>query len=62
MSVLIIWVTNPDGFLCLSSQEMGFSVYKTSYFLVCNAKRDAEKFEGSMLFDEYLIPYNRVTG
>ena len=38
--------------------EMGFSVYKTSYFLVCNAKRDAEKFDGSMLFDEYLIPYN----
>ena len=39
-------------------QEMGFSVCKTSYFLVCNAKRDAEKFEGSMLFDEFLIPYN----
>jgi len=37
---------------------MGFDVYKTSYFLVCNAKRDEQEFNKRMIFDEYLIPYN----
>ena len=34
---------------------MGFSVHTTSYFLVCNAKRDEEEFNKSIRFDEYLI-------
>ena len=36
---------------------MGFDVDKTSYFLVCNAKRDDEEFNKRMNFDEYLVPY-----
>ena len=38
--------------------EMGFDVHPTSYFLVCNAKRDDESFDKTMNFDEYLVPYN----
>ena len=34
---------------------MGFDVHKTSYFLVCNAKRDDEEFNKRMNFDEYLV-------
>ncbi len=37
---------------------MGFDVYQTSYFLVCNAKRDDQEFNKRMNFDEYLVPYN----
>ena len=37
---------------------MGFDVHRTSYFLVCNAKRDDEEFNKRMNFDEYLVPYN----
>ena len=36
---------------------MGFSVHPTSYFLVCNAKRDEDEFNKTMRFDEYLVPY-----
>ena len=39
-------------------QEMGFSVSKTAYFLVCNADRDADGFFGEMKFSETLIPYD----
>ena len=39
-------------------KEMGFSVCKTSYFLVCNADRSAEGFFGKLDFSETLIPYN----
>jgi len=38
--------------------KMGFDVHKTSYFLVCNAKRDNNEFNKRMNFDEYLVPYN----
>jgi hypothetical protein len=38
-------------------QEMGFEVAKTSYFLVCNANRNANGFFGKMEFSETLIPY-----
>ena len=37
---------------------MGFDVHQTSYFLVCNAKRDDQEFKKRMNFDEYLVPYN----
>ena len=37
---------------------MGFDVHRTSYFLVCNAKRDDQEFNKRMNFDEYLVPYN----
>jgi len=37
---------------------MGFDVNQTSYFLVCNAKRDDQEFNKRMNFDEYLVPYN----
>ncbi|WP_320667946.1 PD-(D/E)XK nuclease family protein [Prochlorococcus sp. MIT 1307] len=37
---------------------MGFDVHPTSYFLVCNAKRDDDGFHKRMNFDEYLVPYN----
>ena len=36
---------------------MGFELDATSYFLVCNAKRDDEGFEKTLNFDEYLVPY-----
>ncbi len=36
---------------------MGFNVHPTSYFLVCNAKRDENGFHKTMNFDEYLVPY-----
>ena len=36
---------------------MGFDVHQTSYFLVCNAKRDDLEFQKRMNFDEYLVPY-----
>ena len=38
-------------------QEMGFTVSKKSYFLVCNADREANGFYGQMNFSETLIPY-----
>ena len=37
---------------------MGFDVHQTSYFLVCNAKRDDQEFNKRMNFEEYLVPYN----
>ena len=37
---------------------MGFDVHPTSFFLVCNAKRDEDGFHKTMNFDEYLVPYN----
>ncbi len=37
---------------------MGFDVHQTSYFLVCNAKRNDQEFNKRMNFDEYLVPYN----
>ena len=40
---------------------MGFDVHPTSYFLVCNAKRDDDGFHKTMNFDEYLVPYNWST-
>ena len=40
---------------------MGFDVHPTSYFLVCNAKRDDDGFHKIMNFDEYLVPYNWTT-
>ena len=36
---------------------MAFNVHPTSYFLVCNAKRDDDGFHKRMNFDEYLVPY-----
>jgi len=36
---------------------MGFKLSATSYFLVCNAKRDDEEFDKTLNFDEYLVPY-----
>ena len=36
---------------------MGFKLDATSYFLVCNAKRDDEVFDKTLNFDEYLVPY-----
>ena len=38
-------------------QEMGFTVSEKSYFLVCNANREANGFYGQMNFSETLIPY-----
>ena len=35
-----------------------FNFRKISYFLVCNAKKDDEKFNRIINFDEYLIPHN----
>ena len=37
---------------------MGFDIHKTSYFLVCNAKRDYNEFNKRINFDEYLVPYD----
>ena len=37
--------------------EMGFTVSEKSYFLVCNADREANGFNGQMNFSETLIPY-----
>ena len=36
---------------------MGFKVHLSSYFLVCNAKRDENQFNKTMHFDEYLVTY-----
>jgi len=36
---------------------MGFDVHPTSYFLVCNAKREEDGFYQTMHFEEYLVPY-----
>lgn len=38
-------------------QQMGFEVEETAYFLVCNADREAEGFNGEMKFQEVFIPY-----
>lgn len=38
-------------------QQMGFDVDDTAYFLVCNADRKADEFNGVMRFQEVLIPY-----
>ena len=37
---------------------MGFVVSSISYFLVCNANRNANQFAGKLDFEEVLIPYN----
>ncbi len=38
-------------------KKMGFEVEETAYFLVCNADRKADGFNGEMKFLEVLIPY-----
>ena len=37
--------------------KMGFSVWHTGYFYICNADRNAPAFNGQMLFQETLVPY-----
>tara|TARA_Y100001978_G_C23702411_1_gene442036 strand:+ start:3670 stop:4524 length:855 start_codon:yes stop_codon:yes gene_type:complete len=37
--------------------NMNFDLDDTSYFLVCNAKRERDEFNKKMEFDEYLVPY-----
>ena len=41
---------------------MGFNVSPTSYFYVCNANRQAEAFNRTMIFAETLVPYQWQTG
>jgi len=43
-------------------QQMGFEVEDTAYFLVCNADREADFFNGEMRFQEVLIPYRWNSG
>ena len=38
-------------------EQMGFEVEDTAYFLVCNADRGADGFNGELKFQEVLIPY-----
>ena len=37
--------------------KMGFGVSPVSYFYVCNADRNALDFNGQMMFEETLVPY-----
>jgi hypothetical protein len=37
--------------------KMGFPVWPTGYFYVCNADRNAPSFNGQLLFQETLVPY-----
>ena len=37
--------------------KMGFKVFPTGYFYVCNADRNAESFSGQLIFEETLVPY-----
>ena len=41
--------------------KMGFNVSSMGYFYVCNADRQASSFEGKIVFDETLIPYELNT-
>ena len=50
-------IQGADGLLRLSSSTDGFEVEDTAYFLVCNADREADAFNGVMKFQEVLIPY-----
>ena len=36
---------------------MGFDVSPTGYFYVCNGDRSAPEFNGRILFEETLVPY-----
>ena len=47
------------GFLL---SEMGFRVSETSFFLVCNADRNASQFNGKLNFREVMIPYRWNSG
>ena len=47
------------GFLL---SEMGFQVSEMSYFLVCNADRNAAQFDGKLSFNEVMIPYRWNSG
>ena len=38
-------------------KKMGFEVSESSYFLVCNADRDADGFHGKLEFSETLVEY-----
>ena len=42
--------------------EMGFQVSEMSYFLVCNADRNAAQFDGKLSFSEVMIPYRWNSG
>ena len=42
--------------------EMGFQVSEMSYFLVCNADRNAAQFDGKLSFREVMIPYRWNSG
>lgn len=37
--------------------KMGFNVFPIGYFYVCNADRAKSSFDGQMLFQETLVPY-----
>ena len=37
--------------------KMGFAVSPIGYFYVCNADRSASSFDGTMVFEETLVPY-----
>ncbi len=37
--------------------EMGFQVFPTAYFYVCNADRNADSFDSKLDFEETLVPY-----
>ena len=36
---------------------MGFNVSRTGYFYVCNGDRAAAGFDGRIVFEETLVPY-----
>ena len=42
--------------------KMGFDVSPTGYFYVCNANRKASSFDGHLLFEEVLVPYEWHAG
>ena len=42
--------------------KMGFDVSPVGYFYVCNADRDAPAFNGQMIFEETLVPYEWSIG
>lgn len=41
--------------------KMGFDVLPTGYFYVCNADRNASSFDGCLVFQETLVPYQWST-
>ena len=50
-----------NGYICLYIEKMKYEVSDITYFYVCNAEKNSDKFDDKIRFKTSLIPYKTDT-